>query len=59
MKKLSLKKLNLESKDVIQKEQLKTVFGGSGDCTSVYNFCDSEYPNDYNAFNQCMMRAGC
>lgn len=30
MKKLSLKSLNLETKDLLQKNQLKAVFGGYG-----------------------------
>ena len=30
MKKLSLKKLNLEANDMLQRNQLKTVFGGNG-----------------------------
>ncbi|MFI1745053.1 hypothetical protein [Thalassobellus sediminis] len=28
MKKLSLKKLNIEAKDILQKSQIKSVFGG-------------------------------
>ncbi len=32
MKKLSLKKLNLSTGDLLQREQLRTVFGGYGQC---------------------------
>jgi natural product precursor len=43
MKKLSLSKLNLKANDILQKEQLKTVFGGytvyAKCCTSNFSNC--------------------
>ncbi|OQD42717.1 hypothetical protein BUL40_09355 [Croceivirga radicis] len=51
MKKLSLKKLNLGADELLQKEQLKTVFGGYGsgcfdDCKSDSD-CSGECPKCY------------
>ena len=40
MKKLSLKNLKLEANDMLQRNQLKTVFGGySGSCPSPTAHC--------------------
>lgn len=33
MKKLSLKKLNLESGDLLKSDELKNILGGGGNCT--------------------------
>jgi len=44
MKKLSLKNLKLEVNDILQREQLKTVFGGyvnDGDCRIFVRMVDS------------------
>ncbi|WP_136468924.1 hypothetical protein [Flagellimonas onchidii] len=49
MKKLSLKKLKLSKDDLVQKEQLKTVFGG-------YNGQNENNPNCYDA---CFSDAEC
>ncbi|MFS4457135.1 hypothetical protein [Maribacter sp. 2304DJ31-5] len=47
MKKLSLKKLNLNTGDLLQKEQLKTVFGGFGGyCGGELSACSSTCNND-------------
>lgn len=44
MKKLSLKKLNLAADDLLQKEQLKTIFGGYGGLgTCVASCCGGRY----------------
>jgi len=62
MRKLSLKKLNLESEELLQNEQLKSISGGYGPgtcCSYTYNYCDSLYPNNYNNFNYCMIGWGC
>ncbi|WP_136468922.1 hypothetical protein [Flagellimonas onchidii] len=42
MKKLSLKKLNLSKDDLVQKEQLKTVFGGYGGYGGCFDDCKSD-----------------
>ncbi|MFD0798015.1 hypothetical protein ACFQZJ_11115 [Maribacter chungangensis] len=45
MKKLSLEKLNLRSDDLLQREQLKTVFGGYGNgCPDGHARCSCADP---------------
>lgn len=45
MKKLNLKNLKLNSNDLLQREQLKTVFGGYGFCGQFCSY-DSECPSE-------------
>lgn len=52
MKKLNLKKLKLEANEMLQRNQLKTVFGGKYDssssgCITKGNLCNgySDYPS--------------
>ena len=62
MKKLSLKNLKLEVNDLLQREQLKTVFGGQNDgfdCGPIAYACDAKHPDDYTAFKRCMFWEGC
>jgi hypothetical protein len=66
MKKLSLKSLDFTSNERLQKEQLKSVFGGYGGyefdgfkCADAFVYCDNKYPNDLTKFNECMFFKGC
>ena len=61
MKKLSLKKLNLEADNILQREQLKSVIGGYDGfyCAGVFEVCDRMYPNRYDMFDWCYWHYGC
>lgn len=71
MKKLSLKNLKLDVDDLLQREQLKTIFGGSGgncpdDECQTDSDCPEVYPNctNFNFTESCKnepttMRAQC
>ncbi len=51
MKKLSLKKLKLESSDLLQRNELKTVFGGNYggySCVTKGNGCNKSSTNSNN-----------
>jgi len=63
MKKLSLNELDLGTENLLQREQLKSVFGGAQpngfDCAPVYEYCDASHPSDYSDFQECMFWRGC
>ncbi|UOY04902.1 hypothetical protein L0P88_13170 [Muricauda sp. SCSIO 64092] len=61
MKKLSLKKLDLNANDLLQREQLKSVTGGYDGfyCAYAFHYCDGKFPSDYWLFDQCMAHYGC
>ena len=67
MKKLSLKNLNFEAKDLLSRNQLKRVNGGykDGDLDGffcgkyIWDICDFENPESYEGFNSCMESWGC
>ena len=52
MKKLSLKRLDLSIRDLLQREQLKSIVGGYDGfyCAGVFEVCDRMYPNRYDMF---------
>ncbi|MFD0798011.1 hypothetical protein ACFQZJ_11095 [Maribacter chungangensis] len=51
MKKLSLEKLNLRSDDLLQQEQLKTVFGGYDLCKRVAFDTVESMEAEYGCYN--------
>jgi len=66
MKKVNLKELDFGASNInmLQREQMKTVCGGAIDydgfkCAADFERCDSQHPEDFNEFQECMFWAGC
>jgi len=64
MKKLNLNELNLVAGNMLQRDQMKTVYGGAFEydgfaCAADFESCDSQHPEDFNDFQECMFWAGC
>jgi len=46
--------IDLKNVKALSKMEQKTINGGTETCSDAYDRCDTEYPDDFNAFNYCM-----